>query len=192
QRNVVSGHTEFAADAVDVGDRDSHRAVAPQSGDPVDRRRPHRRPDRPDEGARGSAGDGRSTPQRIDPALLLDWRLRNLLLLSAVGERVTVGVVAEPGEQMGSRVAVEQAVMGFHQDRPPVAFQALDDPALPRWTLQVEGTLARMGDGPGQLGLITWAGNRHPAYMIGQIELRIGDPLLVERVRPQQLRALRY
>ena len=187
ERHVVSGHTEFAADTVDVGDGHAHRGVPAQGGDPVDRRRPHRRPDRSDDGA----GDRRGTPQRVDPALVVRrWR-RNLFGACGVGECIGAGVVAEPGEQMGGRVAVEQAVMGFHQDRPPVAFEPVDDPALPRWQVRVEGALARMGDGTGQLVLIARAGNRHPAHMVGEVEFRIVDPLLVDRVRPQQLCAAR-
>jgi hypothetical protein len=81
--------------------------------------------------------------------------------------------------------------MGFHQDRPPVALQALDDPALPRWAVQIEGPFQGVGDGPGQLGLVAGVGNGYPAHVVGQVEVRAVDPLLVQRMRPQQLRAPR-
>jgi hypothetical protein len=77
--------------------------------------------------------------------------------------------------------------MGFHQDRPPVAIQALDDPALPRWEVQIEGPFQGVGNGPGQLGVVAGVGNGYPAYVVDQVEVRAIDPSLVQRMRPQQL-----
>ena len=124
-----------------------------------------------------------ATARRPSPASGLAW-WRNLFGTNVIGEHVAVGVVAEPGEQVGRRDAVGQVVVDLHQDRPLVALQALDDPALPQRAVQVEGTLQGVGDGPEQFGVVARAGNRHPAHMMGEVESRIVDPLLgaVERV----------
>ncbi len=81
-------------------------------------------------------------------------------------------------------------MVDLHQDCPPAAFQALDHPALPRRTVQVEGTLQGVGDRAGQLGVVARARNRHPAHMMGQVESGTVDPL--EALRPQHLCAARY
>src|SRR6516164_1061446 len=113
---------------------------------------------------------------------------------NVVSEYVTVCPVTEPGEEVGRRIAVGQAVVDLHQDRPLIALQALDNPALPERAVQIEGTLQGMGDGPGKAGVIARAGNRHPAQMMAKVEPRSVDPLLrtIERVGPQHLCASRY
>ena len=97
-------------------------------------------------------------------------RRRNLLIRNVIGECIAFGVVAEPGEQVGGRDVVGHAVVDLHQDRPLVALQALDDPALPRRAVEVEGAFQGVGDGPEQFGLVAGLGEGHPVHVMGEVE----------------------
>lgn len=94
-----------------------------------------------------------------------------------------VGVVAESGQDLDRRNTVSHAVVELEQDRPPIVLEALDYPAFPERTVQVEGAFQGVCDGPKQFRFVARPGQRRPLDVRVKIEFGLVDPL-----RPQHLR----
>ena len=111
------------------------------------------------------------------------------------GERVALDVVAQSAEDADGRYSVGHAVVDLHQHRPPIAFQAFDDPAFPQRAIPVQAALQHVGDNSEQFGVIARPRHRGPAHVAAEIESWIVDPVRrtdVEGLSAQHLRAARY
>ena len=93
------------------------------------------------------------------------------------GERVTVDVIAQPGEYAGRRDAIGDAVVDLDQDRPTIALEAFDEPAFPQRAVPVQSALQHVGDHPEQFVVVTRTGHRQPADVTAEVESRIVDPM---------------
>jgi hypothetical protein len=110
------------------------------------------------------------------------------------GERVALDVIAQSAEDAGGRYSVGHAVVNLHQHRPPIAFQAFDDPAFPERAIPVQAALEHIGDNSEQFGVIARPRHRDSSHVAVEIESRIVDPLRsadVEGLGAEHLRATR-
>ena len=82
-----------------------------------------------------------------------------------------VGVVAEPGEQLGRIRVLGQLSADLDQDRPAVDLQAFDDPAFPR-AAGVQRVFQGVGDGAEQLVVVAGRRKRRPVHLSGHVETR--------------------
>ena len=150
----------------------------------------------------GRIGDaGRGSPevvQRVVARRVIGYRLQVWAsggpLRDGPGERVALDVVAQSTEDAGGRYSVGHAVVNLHQHRPPIAFQALDDPAFPQRPIPVQAALEHIGDNSEQFAVIARPRHRDSAHVAGEIESRIVDPLRrtdVEGLGAEHLRAAR-
>ena len=189
-----------------VLERNLHGAIAPHGGDRAGQRRRRRGPQQAVDdfgGAldrqRGGAGhSGRGVPGTSNPVQRIEAglgqpqrRLRLLIGRADLGrEGLAFAAVTQPGEHVHRRDPVGDAVMDFHQDRPPPAREALDDPALPEGAIAIEPRLHCIGDEPEQRLVVTGVRKCYAVNVMSEIDVRIVHPLRraeVQRMHAQHL-----
>jgi hypothetical protein len=89
---------------------------------------------------------------------------------------VIVAVVAQAGQYVRCRDSIGDAVVELRQYRPPIVFQAFDNPAFPQWPISIEPPLHDLGCQAEQRGVVTRLWKRRPMHMMGEIETAIVHP----------------
>ena len=104
-------------------------------------------------------------------------RTRVHAVLGGCLERRCVGLqAAQVGDRIGSRDAVDGAVVHLGEDRDLARLEALDDHELPERSRPVQRDPRHVTAQVGQLAVAAGRRQRHPVHVAVDVEVVVGDP----------------